>query len=381
MDKRKALILLQELLKIKSVNNHEAQVADYIKLLFDQYPAAQVTEVNYAPGRSNLVITIHGDQPGKTLGLSGHLDVVSPGDISAWHHPPFAGEMDTDNVYGRGASDMKGGLAALIYVLLDLLAEKRSFAGTIRLFATVGEETGNYGAAQLTRQGFADELDALIVAEPSNLQVEYTHRGVIDYEVSATGKAAHSANPAAGNNAIDQLFRFYEAITTLMAPKTKVDPVLGPLLHNVTQIAGGEQINSIPARARLYGNIRTTPLYPNQPLMAEIEALVAELNQQPENELQLTYHYPESPLPGNPQAPFVQLFRKVATHTLGHKVAVVGDSGATDASEFIRAAQKFPVVIFGPGNDSGHQADEYVAIKDYIAAITIYQQVILQFLR
>ena len=381
MDKRKALKILQDLLKIKSVNNHEAQVADYIKLLFDQYPAAQVTEVNYAPGRSNLVITLHGDQPGKTLGLAGHLDVVSPGDVTAWQHPPFAGEMDADNVYGRGASDMKGGLAALINVLLDLLAEKRSFAGTIRLFATVGEETGNYGAAQLTHQGFADELDALIVAEPSHLQVEYTHRGVIDYELAAEGKAAHSADPAAGNNAIDQLFRFYQALTALMAQKTAVDPVLGPLLHNVTQIAGGEQINSIPARARLYGNIRTTPLYPNQPLMAEIDALVAQLNQAPENKLTLTYHYPESPLPGNPQAPFVQLFHQVASNTLGQPVEIVGDGGATDASEFIRAAQKFPVVIFGPGNASGHQVDEYIAIKDYLAAITIYQQVILQFLR
>ncbi|MFD0898684.1 ArgE/DapE family deacylase [Loigolactobacillus binensis] len=381
MDKRKALKILQDLLKIKSVNNHEAQVADYIKLLFDDYPAAQVTVVNYAPGRSNLVITIHGDQSGKTLGLAGHLDVVSPGDVSAWRHPPFAGEMDADNVYGRGASDMKGGLAALIYVLLDLLAEKRVFTGSIRLFATIGEETGNYGAAQLTRQGFADELDALIVGEPSQLQVEYTHRGVIDYELAAEGKAAHSANPEAGNNAIDQLFRFYTAITQLMASKTKIDPVLGSLLHNVTQIVGGEQINSIPARARLYGNIRTTPLYPNQPLMAEVTDLVAQLNQQPENNLTLTYHYPESPLPGNAQAPFVQLFRRVASHTLGQQVAVVGDSGATDASEFIRAAQKFPVVIFGPGNNSSHQVDEYVAIKDYLAAITIYQQVILQFLR
>lgn len=381
MDKNKALEILQNLLKIQSVNDREADVADYIKLLFDTYPAAQVTEVNYAPGRSNLVITVHGDRPGKMLGLAGHMDVVSPGKIAAWQHPPFAGEKDQQNVYGRGASDMKGGLAALICVLLDFLANKRSFAGTIRLFATVGEETGNYGAAQLTQQGFADDLAALIVAEPSQMQVEYTHRGVIDYELNAKGKAAHSAAPEAGNNAIDQLFRFYQAVTKLMATKTKVDPVLGPLLHNVTQIVGGEQINTIPAQARLYGNIRTAPCYANRELMAELQTLVANLNQQPENQLTLRFHYPERPLPGNPQAPFVQLFKQVASRALGQEVAVVGDGGASDASEFIRAAQKFPVVIFGPGNTSGHQVNEYLAINDYLAAMTIYQQVILHFLR
>lgn len=381
MDKNKALEILQNLLKIQSVNDREAEVADYIKLLFDAYPAAQVTEVNYAPGRSNLVITIHGERPGKMLGLAGHMDVVSPGRIAAWRHPPFAGEMDQQNIYGRGASDMKGGLAALICVLLDFLANKRAFAGTIRLFATIGEETGNYGAAQLTQQGFADDLAALIVAEPSQMQVEFTHRGVIDYELNAKGKAAHSATPDSGNNAIDQLFCFYQAVTKLMATKTKIDPILGPLLHNVTQIVGGEQINTIPAQARLYGNIRTTPRYPNRDIMVELQSLVADLNQQPKNQLTLRFHYPERPLPGNPQAPFVQLFKQVASRALGQEVAVVGDGGATDASEFIRAAQKFPVVIFGPGNTSGHQVNEYLTINDYLAAMTIYQQVILHFLR
>lgn len=381
MDKNKALEILQNLLKIQSVNDREAEVADYIKLLFDAYPAAQVTEVNYAPGRSNLVITIHGERPGKMLGLAGHMDVVSPGRIAAWRHPPFAGEMDQQNIYGRGASDMKGGLAALICVLLDFLANKRAFAGTIRLFATIGEETGNCGAAQLTQQGFADDLAALIVAEPSQMQVEFTHRGVIDYELNAKGKAAHSATPDSGNNAIDQLFCFYQAVTKLMATKTKIDPILGPLLHNVTQIVGGEQINTIPAQARLYGNIRTTPRYPNRDIMVELQSLVADLNQQPKNQLTLRFHYPERPLPGNPQAPFVQLFKQVASRALGQEVAVVGDGGATDASEFIRAAQKFPVVIFGPGNTSGHQVNEYLTINDYLAAMTIYQQVILHFLR
>lgn len=380
VEQKNALSILQRLIQIQSINQNEATVADYIADLFHPYAAAQVTRVEYSPGRTNLIITITGTAPGKILGFSGHMDVVTPGNPKAWQYPPFSGQITPDRVYGRGATDMKGGLAAAICVLLDLLAAGTPFKGKIRLFATVGEETGEYGAAQLTKQGFADDLDALIIGEPSQLKVEYTHRGVIDYTVMAQGKGAHSARPELGINAIEKLLQFYPRMAALMATKTTVDPVLGPLLHNVTLISGGDQINSIPARAMLSGNLRTIPAYPVKDLMNEMTALVTELNQTEDTALKISFHYPESPLPGNPKAPFIQLVQQIATQQLQHKVPLVADAGATEASEYIHAAKRFPIVIFGPGNDSSHQVDEYVLIKDYLSAMKIYQQIMLRFL-
>lgn len=274
MTPEKKLTILQDLIQIPSVNDHEADVADYIADLFAPYPQAKVERLTYVPGRDNLIVTI-GNAAGPRLGLSGHMDVVAPGDTTAWHHDPFGGEIVDGRMYGRGTSDMKSGLAALVVTMLDLLDQGVDLPGSVRLLATVGEETGEYGAAQLTNAGYVDHLAGLVIAEPSGLDnVVYTARGVIDYKVVSTGKASHSASPEKGINAIDNLMTFYNAVRPLMAQHTKVDPVLGGLLHNVDLISGGEQINSIPAHAELMANMRTIPAYPNHVLYAELEGLL-----------------------------------------------------------------------------------------------------------
>ena len=152
MEKQKQIDILAKLISIKSVNDNESEVADYIESLFAPYQdqGVQIDRVQYAPGRDNLVVTIgSGDQ---ILGFSGHEDVVSAGDESDWQTDPFQATIKDGNLYGRGASDMKSGLAALIISMLEML-EDNSVPGKIRLLCTVGEETGEYGAAQLTKEG------------------------------------------------------------------------------------------------------------------------------------------------------------------------------------------------------------------------------------
>lgn len=373
------ITLLQKLIQIPSVNDHEAQVADYLTTLFAPYPEARVERLTYAPGRDNLVVTIGSDQ-GPRLGLSGHMDVVAPGDTTAWHHDPFAGEVVDGKLYGRGASDMKSGLAALVVTMLDLLDRHVTLPGSVRLLATVGEETGEYGAAQLTDAGYADGLAGLVIAEPSGLdQLVYTARGVIDYKVVSTGKGAHSASPEQGVNAIDNLMVFYNAVKPLMAKHTETDPVLGGLLHNVDLISGGEQVNSIPAHAELMANMRTIPATPNQVIYDELEGLIAELNQRPGMDLKLSYSFPEEAIPGDPQAPLVQLAKRISDQVCGHDTQVVGSGGANDGAEFLRAKGDFASIEIGPGSDTSHQVDEYVAVADYLQAIDFYEQLIPAF--
>lgn len=365
--------ILQQLIQIPSVNAHEAEVADYLASLFAPYPQAKVERLTYAPGRDNLVVTI-GDPTGPLLGLAGHMDVVAPGDETAWHHAPFGGEIVGDQLFGRGASDMKSGLAAITIAMLEALEQHQPLAGGVRLLATVGEETGEYGAAQLTDAGYADHLAGLVIAEPSGLdQVVYTARGVIDYKVVSTGKCVHSASPELGVNAITNLMKFYNAVGPMMAQHTQVDPVLGGLLHNVDLISGGEQVNSIPAHAELMANMRTIPAYPNQMLYDELEGLVAKLNQEPGVDLELTYSFPEEAIPGDPQAPLVQLAKQISDQVCGHDTQIVGSGGANDGAEFLRGKGDFTSIEIGPGSNTSHQPDEYISLAAYLQAIDFYE--------
>ena len=200
MTKEEQLTVLKKIISIQTVNQNEAELANYIADLFQPYVGAgvKIEKVNYAPGRDNLVVTI--GNGGKVLGYSGHMDVVAPGDLAAWDTDPFKPVVKDDKLYGRGACDMKSGLAALVVALLEMLEKGQQPAGTIKLLATVGEETGNYGAAQLTKLGYADDLDGLVIAEPQDdLQaITYACKGVIDYHVTSVGKAAHSSRPEMG---------------------------------------------------------------------------------------------------------------------------------------------------------------------------------------
>ncbi|GKT02848.1 ArgE/DapE family deacylase [Furfurilactobacillus entadae] len=369
MEAAAALKILTDLIAILSVNDHEAQVADYLAGLFAGAPV-QIDRVTYAPGRDNLVVTI-GDK-GPLLGFSGHEDVVAAGDEADWRFPPFSGTVSDGNVYGRGASDMKAGLAAQVVAMLDLLATGEPLPGRIRLLASVGEETGEYGAAQLTAAGFANDLDGLVIGEPSGFDVKVTHKGVIDYKVTSVGKGAHSSRPDQGVNAITPLLTFAERVQTVMDNHQKTDPVLGGLTHVISQIQGGEQVNSVPARAWLTGNIRTIPAYPNDEIMAELEDIVADLNAAGAT-LGISYQYPELPLPSQADTALAQLAVTVLDEDFNHHAALAAGTGATDASEYVKVAH-LPIIIVGPADGAtDHQVNEHVAVADYLLGCQFYR--------
>ncbi|MFT9050943.1 ArgE/DapE family deacylase [Liquorilactobacillus nagelii] len=381
MKEQAKIEILQKLIRIKTVNNNEAEAADYLASLFEPYSNAKVERLTYAPNRDNLIVTI--GETGPILGFSGHLDVVAPGDLNAWNSDPFEPVIKQHRLYGRGAADMKSGLAALVVAMLELLESKQPLSGRIRLLATVGEETGEYGAAQLTKAGYADNLIGLIVAEPTSdlSQLVYTARGVIDYRITSIGKAAHSARPQFGINAIDNLMLFYQQVKARFADFTAVDPVLGGITHNITKISGGEQVNSIPSYAELWGNIRTIPAYPNQVFYDKIAELLAELNQQSDVKLAVEYSFPEEAIPGDPQSPIIKAAQLTAQEVLGRTFKIAGSSGANDGAEFLQAKGTFNSIEIGPGSDSSHQSNEYVELPIYLQAIEFYQKFALEFLK
>lgn len=375
MTKEEQLNVLKKIISIQTVNQNEAELADYIASLFQPYVGddVKVEKVNYAPGRDNLVATI--GNGGKVLGYSGHMDVVDPGDLDAWDSNPFDPVVKDDKLYGRGACDMKSGLSALVVALLEMLEKGEKLPGTIKLLATVGEETGNYGAGELTKQGFADDLDGLVIAEPRDdlKTITYAYKGVIDYHVTSVGKAAHSSRPEMGINAIDNLFEFAKQAKEELAKFDHEDLALGKLTHVISLISGGEQINSVPSEAKLGGNIRTIPEYPNQVVYDKLEKIIDDLNQKPGFNLSINYTFPEEPMGGDPDAPLIKLAQKVAQDSLGFTPGVGTSTGANDGQEFTQSKKDFTSIIIGPGSNTSHMPNEFVNLDAYYNAIKFYQ--------
>ena len=240
MEKEEKVKILQDLIKIKSINGNEEEVAVYLQNLLKNH-GIDSKLIQYAEGRSSLVSEIKSGSSSRVLGLTGHMDVVDIGNESLWTYPPFSATIDGDKLYGRGSTDMKSGLAAITIAMIELKEAETKFDGIIRLLATVGEEVGELGGRQLTELGFADDLSGLIIAEPTNYNLVYTHMGSINYSVVSAGKAAHSSQPQEGFNAINHLNEFITAVNVEMDKISEEypDAELGTTIHNVTVIRGG----------------------------------------------------------------------------------------------------------------------------------------------
>ncbi|EMF0438043.1 ArgE/DapE family deacylase [Enterococcus hirae] len=377
MGNEEKIAILQELIRIKSVNGNEGEVAAYLNQLLNQH-GIQGEIISHTEGRDNLVATYHNGQ-GRVLGLSGHMDVVSAGDESNWTYPPFTAEIKGNRLYGRGATDMKSGLAAMVIAMIELKESGKPFNGTIKLLATVGEEVGELGSEQLTKAGYVDDLDGLIIGEPTNYHLMYTHMGSINYTVVSHGKEAHSSMPQEGYNAINHLNEFITRANEQMDALANdfQNSALGKTIHNVTVINGGNQVNSIPSQAQLQGNIRSIPEFPNDQIIDLLQKIVDELNEGTNYHLELTIDYNKIPVKANPDSSLIHHIQKQFKQPL----PLVGAAATTDAAEFTKSAHSFDFVVFGPGVvNLPHQIDEYVEIDNYLYMIDTYQAIILSYL-
>ncbi|MCD2256321.1 ArgE/DapE family deacylase [Lactobacillus sp. CC-MHH1034] len=372
----KRINLLIEILKIPTIAQNEGQVATVLaNFLTDKTISA--TFVEYAPGRNNLIIDFNnpnGDKP--TLALSGHLDVVATGDTTKWRHQPFSAQIDQDRIYGRGATDMKAGVAAMTMAAKELLTT--DFHDPLRLIFTVGEEIDNYGARQLTKAGYLKPVTAMIIGEPTNHDIWFAHKGIIDFTAESIGKTAHGAMPQLGINAIQNLLDYYNQQQSELAPLlAQKDPDLGYTTANVTLIHGGEQINTIPGTAKLRGNIRTVTRVPNEKIAAALQKAATHVNAKPHHQIKVQVDSTINAVKTDANQPFLKTLQAIV-QAQGWSGALVTGAPITDAAIF-QEDHHFPFAIFGPGNNTAHQVDEYVTISDYLTSIDIYKQIIVSY--
>ncbi|MDF7639007.1 ArgE/DapE family deacylase [Lactobacillus sp. ESL0791] len=376
MDKQKQISLLHDLIQIPTIDDHEKQVVNYLAKLFAPYgDLVRFTRVPYQGDRESVVISI-GPTDGKfKLGFSGHMDVVNLGDKAAWNDDPFSGKLyDHDSkMFGRGTTDMKSGLAGMIGVFLTLLDEQVELKGELRLLASVGEETGQWGAEELTKEGYVNDLDVLVIGEDSNLNISYAGNGDIDYTVTSYGKVVRT-DQVGVLNAVDNLMDFIQLANQKLRHLPRVHETLGPVLHNVTMLSGGDQVNSMPGKVAARANIRINPLYKVSEIQAVLQDVLDEVNQLPKHKLTIHYDYQGEAVMGDSTNEYITTAQNLLSKIADKPIKLITETGTTDASKFVQSPNAPTIFVIGPGNESGHLINEYVDIPQYLVACEFYEQ-------
>lgn len=372
-----ALDILRKLIAIKSVNDHEKQVASYLQDLLHQYNID--SEIQVVRGnRANLVAEIGHGKP--VLGISGHMDVVAPGNLDDWNSDPFVMTEKNGMLYGRGITDMKAGLAALIISMIELHEEGLPKQGTIRLMATMGEEVGEEGSGYFYQKGLMDDVDGLVIAEPSGYNIGHAEKGSMDIKFTSKGKASHSSMPEKGYNAIDPLMQLLIEANNIFRSKDIKRDAMGPLTFNTTIIDGGTQVNSIPESATAEVNVRTIPEYGNQEVIDVLNQMIKKYNQQGA-QIKMDVYMNEIPVSMQPDNSLVQLTANLMKQYTDDEIHISPITAVTDASNLVKdKPSDFPFIISGPGNDTPHQVNESLDRQMFFNFIKLYEQLFVEFL-
>ncbi len=352
-----AVDLALELIRLDTVNppGNEAVVAD---LLGARLAAAGFDlEVHeHAPGRPNLIARLPGTDPERpALCMTGHMDTVPLGG-APWSVEPFGG-VDDGRLHGRGASDMKGGVAAIVLAAERVAALGRGEAG-LELVFTAAEETGCEGARFLADEpGLLGPVGAVLVAEPTGGVPHVGHKGVLFARAMTEGVSAHGSAPHLGRNAIYPLARAVAALAELELD-AEPHPVLGEPTLNVGTIAGGSGVNLVPDRAEAQIDVRTVPGLSGEAVLEQLAAAVGP-------EVALEAWIDLAPVITDPGDPWLQSVFAVA----GGAAEPRGVAYFTDAAALTPAYGDPPTVIWGPGEAAqAHQTDEYAEAAKIDAA-------------
>ena len=323
--------------------------------------------------------------PGRPrLHLNGHFDVVPPGD--GWTVDPFAGVVREGRIYGRGASDMKSGIAAAVFALEALRRAGVELEGAVDISATVDEESGGFaGVAHLCETGVisSDDTRYAIIPEPFGPgRVCVGHRGVYWFDVVAHGHTAHGSMSHLGRSAIDDMGALLEAFRTRLAPDLATrlsalpvvpEPSRRPSL-NVNAITGGQsgeatQSPCVADRCAATFDRRFIPEEPFDEVRAEIARMVASVEgDDPDRRFTIEERMVVHPTSAPPGSPLVAALSRAVETVTGRPPELVASPGTYDQKHFARIAGIEHCVAYGPGPlEEAHQPDESCAVDDLVA--------------
>jgi len=356
-----AFELARDLIRIDTCGHGELSAAQLIARRLEA-AGMQVRIDRFAGNRANLVATTRADSE-QQLMLSGHLDTV-PADGTMWSDDPLGGTCRGGRLYGRGTSDMKSGVAAMVVALERHLGSGPPHAA-VALVLTAGEETGCAGARRLIDCGLLPATRALLVAEPTANRLTPGHKGALWLRLVARGRAAHGSTPHLGVSAITPLARVAVALHEHGLPGDH--PVMGCVTANVGTFSGGTCTNQVPDSAVMTVDVRLVPGVTADQVRDHIGAIAGE-TVTIETVLEMPAVYT------TPGDPFAIRVAEVLAAANTNPNAAAPALYFTDASVLAPALGDPSVVLLGPGEpDQAHATDESCALEQIDEAAAIYE--------
>ncbi|GCE16864.1 ArgE/DapE family deacylase [Dictyobacter kobayashii] len=395
-----AIDFLQGMLRIPSINPPGVaypECASYIgerlaalgyQVEYITLSAAENAELApYGEGlpRTNVLGRLPGPQSSPVIHFNGHMDVVPVG--MDWSTPPFGGEVRAGRVYGRGAADMKGGIAAQVYAVEAIRRAGLQLQGTVEQSGVVDEEsTGNRNAGMglLVERGLisSERTDYVVITEPLNIDnICLGHRGAIWGEIQTIGRQSHGSTPAQGVNALEHMAGFIDEVTGQLAPRLRQRqnhyPVVpatanaASLSFNVIQ--GGTNVNSVPDSCCVAFDRRLVTSESLADARQELwDILERRVQTIPDFRYEYKERYAAAPTWVSAETPLVQSFASAIQHILGRAPGYVCSPGTDDQRFVVQNAGIEQCIIYGPGEiTQAHIVDESLAIADLLVSIKI----------
>jgi acetylornithine deacetylase len=380
INRESLLTLFQKLIQIDSVNpslsskgTGEAIIARYIGAYLNKL-GLEVRFQEIGKNRVNVIGVLKGTGGGPALMLNGHTDTVSADNMET---DPFAAEKKGGKIYGRGALDMKAGVAALMMAVQTIIEAEIKLKGDVILTLVADEEYASIGTEAVVEEYTAD---AAIICEPTDLDIVIAHKGFAWIKIEIFGQAAHGSLPHRGIDAIVKAGKVLAAIETLGKTdlNQKSHPLLGSPSMHASLIEGGTELSTYPDYCKIELERRNLPGEDRKAVSAEIQDLLQNIQRQDDQfkaDFDVFFFRPAFEI--SPDQPIVQTVRRSYELTFDKPPRFEGMWAWLDSA--ILAQAGIPAVIFGPSGDGAHAAVEYVDVESVITTTTVLVESIIDF--
>lgn len=372
--------LLADLVRINSVNPTlvpggagEAEVAAYIAQALGEFNVEVATH-EPQPGRVSVVGRLPGTGQGRSLMLNGHIDTVGVENMPA----PFSAEIRNGKLYGRGAYDMKGSVAACITAVKALVDARVPLAGDVCLAAVADEEYASLGTADIITRY---HVDGAVVAEPTtNMNLCLAHKGFIWLEVETIGRAAHGSRFNEGIDANMRMGRFLAELEKLeQSLRTQSGHALvGPPSLHAAILKGGTELSAYAAHCYLNIERRTIPGETETQVVGELQAIIDKLAAaDPTFKASVKSLFVRDPFEVSAEADIARVVEKAATKVLGQAPARIGETFWADAA--LLSAAGIETVMIGPCGAGAHAKEEWVELQSLVDLARILAETAIEY--
>jgi acetylornithine deacetylase len=338
-------------------------------------------------GNPNAVGVWKGTGGGRSIILNGHIDVVPEGSRDDWKYDPYGGHIKDGRLYGRGATDMKGGTVSLLLAVESLIASGKKLKGDVIFQSVIEEESGGAGTLAAVIRGY--KADGAIIPEPTNMKLFPKQQGSMWFRITVKGRAAHGGTRYEGISAIEKAITVIASLQELEKKRNGriTDPLYKgipiPIPINIGKITSGEWPSSVPDTAVIEGRIGVAPEENMKMAEKELEAALSSLSEKDE-------WFRENPCkiewfggrwqPGNLDIghPLMNIISASYEKVAGEKPLIEASPWGTDGGILSKAGGT-PVVVFGPGTtEAAHDADESISLDEMFKAAEIIAESIIE---